>query len=75
MVALILVLLFSCSYAFGYVMTHPEVSYWYPVAYTTVVFFILSLPKALEQLYLRKQDEQYSSGERHINRRGSSPAL
>jgi len=75
MVTLILVLLFSCSYAFGYVMTHPEVSYWYPVAYTTVVFIILSLPAALEQIHLRTQDEQYNRGGRHTNRRGSAAAL
>jgi hypothetical protein len=41
MVAMILILLFSCSYAFGYVIIHPEVSYWYPVAYTAVVFILM----------------------------------
>jgi uncharacterized membrane protein YagU involved in acid resistance len=62
MVAMILILLFSCSYAFGYVIIHPEVSYWYPVAYTAVVFILLSLPPALENLHLRKWDDKPSRG-------------
>jgi hypothetical protein len=75
MVALILILLFSCSYFFGYVMTHPGMSYWYPVVYTTVIFIGMCLPSAIEQLHLRMPDAKPNRGRRHKNRRGSVAAL
>lgn len=75
MVALILILMFSCSYSFGYVMTHPGVSYWYPVIYTTVVFVGMCVPSAIEALHLRTWDEQHSRGRRHKNRSRSLATL
>jgi hypothetical protein len=75
MVTLILILLFSCSYFFGYVMMHPGMSYWYPVVYTTVIFIGMCLPSAIEQIYLRMPDAKHSRGRRHNNRRGSVAAL
>jgi hypothetical protein len=53
MVGLILVLMFSCSYFFGYVMTHPGLSYWYPVVYTTAVFIGMCIPYAFDYISLR----------------------
>ncbi len=67
MVALMLALMFSCSYAFGYVVEHPEVSYWYPVAYTAVVIIGMLAPAISEFLSLRKWDDEYSGGRCHTN--------
>jgi hypothetical protein len=74
-VALILILMFSCSGAFGYVMTHPGVSYWYPVVYTGVIVIGMSMPSILEQIHLRTSDEQHSRGRRHKNRSSAVAAL
>lgn len=75
MVALILILMFSCSYSFGYVMAHPGVSYWYPVAYTTVVFILLCLPSVIENLHLRTPDVKHNRGRRHTNRSSAVTTL
>lgn len=75
MVSLILILMFSCSYFFGYVMTHPGVSYWYPVAYTTVIFIGMSTPAAFDYICLRMPYVKHSRGRRHKNRRGSVATL
>jgi hypothetical protein len=75
MVALILILWFSCSCFFGYVMMHPGMSYWYPVLYTVVIFGGMCLPSAIEQIHLRMPDAKHNRGRRHTNRRGSVAAL
>ncbi len=67
MVALMLALMFSCSCAFGYVVEHPEVSYWYPVAYTAIVLVGMAVPAISEFFSLRKWDDEYSGGRRHAH--------
>jgi hypothetical protein len=75
MVALILILCFSCSYFFGYVMMHPGMSYWYPVVYTGVIFVGMCLPYAFDYISLRMSDAKPNRGRRHKNRRGSVATL
>jgi hypothetical protein len=75
MVALILILMFSCSYFFGYVMMHPGMSYGYPVVYTMAIFIGMCLPSVIEQIYLRLPNAKHSRGRCHKNRRGQVEAL
>lgn len=56
MVAILLILMFSCSMAFGYTMQHPGISYLIPVAYTGVVILGLSIPSIYEFFSLRKRE-------------------
>jgi predicted branched-subunit amino acid permease len=67
MVLLLLVLMFSCSYSFGYVMEHPGMSYWYPIIYTMVVFASASAPEVFEFFSIRKRDDKPSRGRCHQN--------
>lgn len=43
-VLIMLLVLFSCSGAFGYQMVHTSLSLWYPIAYTMFATAFLSLP-------------------------------
>jgi hypothetical protein len=53
MVLLIMALAFSCSWAFGYAMQHPGVSYLYPTLYTIAVVIALAVPCLWEFFSLR----------------------
>jgi hypothetical protein len=56
MVPLLLILMFSCSWAFGYTMQHPGVSYWIPVLYTMVVILGMSVPAIVDFISLRRRE-------------------
>jgi predicted branched-subunit amino acid permease len=43
-VLMMLIVMFSCSYAFGYQMAEPNLSIWYPIGYTIFATAFLSLP-------------------------------
>lgn len=75
MVALILLLMFSCSWFFGYAMTHPEMSYWYPVLYTTVIVLGMCAPYAFDYISLRRPDAKPGRGGRHTNRSSAVATL
>lgn len=53
MVLLILLLLLSCSWAFGFAMTH-AVSMWYPVLYTSVILLGMAAPALVEFVSIRR---------------------
>jgi hypothetical protein len=67
MVLLILALMFSVSWAFGFVMLHPGISYWYPVAYTTVVVIALAVPYIYGFISLRIWHVKPNRGLRHAH--------
>lgn len=53
MVLLILMLLLSCSWAFGFAMTH-NMSMWYPVMYSGVILLGMSAPAIFEFVSVRR---------------------
>lgn len=55
MVGLILFLMLSCSWAFGYAMCHPDVSMIYPILYTMAVVLGMFSPAIYNFIAIRRK--------------------